>query len=209
VSTTFYEGRLKTKGKLNLAEKSSSYQVIDTQQLSPFIVKKSGDGFKPMNSVHIDLTIKILRKLIRDGFQAHSIGIIVPFRSVLWDYRKTLQQKGFHDVEIGTVHTFQGREKSVILFDTVMSGEGEATGKKRHYTVRPFDELKSGIQVPRLLNVAFSRSKELFLVLADMKHIETAYRNRFLYKLLDTMLGTQYDNKQLLELAKDFTTTLR
>jgi len=57
------------------------------------------------------------------------------------------------------------------------------------------------MQVPRLLNVAFSRSKQLFVVLADMGHIERAYKNRFLLKLLTTMLELQQPDEQLVRVS--------
>jgi superfamily I DNA and/or RNA helicase len=84
---------------------------------------------------------------------------------------------------VGTIHTFQGREKEVIIFDTVMSGEKQR-GSKRHYSVRPFDEDKNGLTVPRLLNVAFSRSKQRLVILADMEHINRIYGEKYLGKLL-------------------------
>lgn len=86
-------------------------------------------------------------------------------------------------MEVGTIHTFQGREKQVIIFDTVMSGEMQY-GSKRHYSVRPFDEDKNGLAVPRLLNVALSRSKERLVILADMDHINKMYPDKYLGRLL-------------------------
>jgi hypothetical protein len=50
--------------------------------------------------------------------------------------------------------------------------------------VRPFDEEKNGLAVPRLLNVAFSRSKERLVLLADMDHINRIYSDKFLGRLL-------------------------
>jgi len=188
VSSTFYEGRLKTAGKWHISGKDSSFKVLDSSLLSPQIIKKPGDGFRPLNPIHIDRCIEQIWELVRSGYRPEQIGIIVPFRSVVWDYRKLLNSKGFNDVEIGTIHTFQGREKEIIIFDTVMSAERE-NNRERHYTVRPFDELKSGIQVPRLLNVAFSRSKDRFYVIADMNHINRVYRNKFLGKLLNRMIN--------------------
>ena len=74
----------------------------------------------------------------------------------------------------------------MIIFDTVMSGELQY-GQLRHYSVRPFDETKNGMSVPRLLNVAFSRSKELLVVIADMNHVNQVYGKKFLGKLLGSV----------------------
>jgi hypothetical protein len=67
-----------------------------------------------------------------------------------------------------------------------MRGELQ-NGSLRHYSVRPFDETKNGLSVPRLLNVAFSRSKELLVIIADMQHVDRIYGNKFLGKLLGSI----------------------
>ncbi|TNE71661.1 AAA family ATPase [bacterium] len=188
ISSTFYDGRLKTEKETIFSEHSlmDSFQVLDSSYLKPGIVKKDGDGFRPLNETHINLVAELVTQQLLINYQPEEIGIIVPFRSVVWEYRKQLRQLGCADIEVGTVHTFQGREKSIIIFDTVMSGENG-----RHYTVRPFDEHKSGIQVPRLLNVAFSRSKDKFYIVVDIHHLNRAYRSKFLGKLVSKMLQTQ------------------
>src|SRR6056297_3216112 len=112
------------------------------------------------------------------------VGIIVPFRSAVYDLRSRLYDAGIREVEVGTIHTFQGREKDYIIFDTVMSGEKQR-GSLRHYSVRPLDEEKNGLSVPRLLNVAFSRSKKELVVIADMNHVDRIYGGKFLGKLLE------------------------
>ncbi|HCD52862.1 MAG TPA: hypothetical protein DEQ34_10465 [Balneolaceae bacterium] len=184
ISSVFYDGRLKSgaeqKKKRNSA---SSVALLDSSKYGPFIEQeKSERGFKPINRVHFKLIEESVKKLKLKHPSDH-IGIIVPFRSSVYSVRNHLREKGIKGIEVGTIHTFQGREKSVIIFDTVMSGEAQY-GQIRHYSVRPFDETKNGLSVPRLLNVAFSRSKELLVVIADMGHVEHVYGNKFLGKLL-------------------------
>ena len=146
--------------------------------------KDDGKGFQPVNEIHRALLVKMVRRLVlKNNVPVDEIGIIVPFRSTVYDIRDALYENDFGVVEVGTIHTFQGREKKVILFDTVMSGE-ERYGRRRHYSVRPFDEEKNGLAVPRLLNVAFSRSKDRLVILADMDHINKVYANKFLGELL-------------------------
>ncbi|MDZ7681262.1 MAG: C-terminal helicase domain-containing protein [Fodinibius sp.] len=126
----------------------------------------------------------MVKKLVlKNQVPPEEVGIIVPFRSTVYDIRDALYKNDLGVIEVGTIHTFQGREKDVIIFDTVMSGE-EQYGRRRHYSVRPFDEEKNGLAVPRLLNVAFSRSKERLVLLADMDHINKVYANKFLGRLL-------------------------
>lgn len=192
ISDVFYEGRLKT-GKVSgggAPQRGKSYEVIDTTFFEPVLVSgKSDYGFNPKNEMHQAVLGDLVHQLVmRDLVPMSQIGVIVPFRSAVWDLKLVLRKKGLADVEVGTIHTFQGREKRIIVFDTVMSGAMDR-GRKRHFSVRPFDETKNGLSVPRLLNVAFSRSKEKLYILADMDHIGRVYGEKFLGKLLRRLSG--------------------
>src|SRR5699024_7357095 len=194
LSAVFYEGRLKTAA-VDEEEKNqqitgqqpvshTTVNLIDSQKYGPRLTQKDeGRGFSPVNEVHTIMLIKMLKRLVLKNHVAmEEVGIIVPFRSTVYDIRGALYDNGYGEVEVGTIHTFQGREKRVIIFDTVMSGE-ESYGRRRHYSVRPFDEEKNGLAVPRLLNVAMSRSKDRLVILADMDHINRVYADKFLGEL--------------------------
>lgn len=196
LSTVFYEGRLKT-AKVNPSpvvngdsrrKSSPTVNVIDSQKYGPELRQKDdARGFSPLNEVHNILIVKMVRRLmLKQHVPVDEIGIIVPFRHTVYEIRQKLFEENLGMIEVGTIHTFQGREKEVIIFDTVMSGEMQY-GRRRHYSVRPFDEEKNGLAVPRLLNVAFSRSKERLVILADMDHIHKIYGNKLLGKLLNRM----------------------
>jgi superfamily I DNA and/or RNA helicase len=190
ISTVFYEGRLKT-GKISQTSLNQlndrAFHLVDTSKYAPYLEQKSGErGFKPVNRVHQDVVERLMKNMEGRGIFMEQVGIIVPFRSVVYDLRNRLYNAGIRKVEVGTIHTFQGREKDYIIFDTVMSGE-QQRGRKRHYSVRPLDEQKNGLSVPRLLNVAFSRSRRELVVIADMDHIRKVYGNKFLGRLLNRL----------------------
>ncbi|MCH8558363.1 MAG: DNA2/NAM7 family helicase [Balneolia bacterium] len=213
ISSVFYDGRLKS-GKADInktsaqkefgddlieAEKKEqdiSVYLVNSARYNPWIeTPKSEYGFRPVNEVHRKLTLELVKRLMfREHLPASEIGIIVPFRSVVWDYRKALYEEGYGDVEVGTIHTFQGREKEAILFDLVMSGQGPGQ-PHRHFSVRPFDEDKNGLSVPRLLNVAFSRAKSRMVVIADMNHVRNIYSGKFLGNLLEKLRLTANGKK--------------
>ena len=197
ISDVFYEGRLKSdesvtqvagKSKKDAASRKS-FRVIDTSKHDPVLGKKSKEyGFSPRNEVHLSIVADLVWQLVtKDLIPMEQIGIIVPFRSVVWDIRIELKKKGLGDVEVGTIHTYQGREKRIIIFDTVMTGESK-NGRVTHFSVRPFDENKNGLSVPRLLNVAFSRAKGELFIIADLSHIQKVYGNKFLGRLIDRLL---------------------
>lgn len=187
ISSVFYEGRLKSASQTEKpAANISSVALIDTAKYNPVLEQESGDwGFKPVNEVHQRIIEESIKRLMKK-YKPDEIGIIVPFRNSVYKVRQFLREHGVYEIEVGTIHTFQGREKAVIIFDTVMSSEFK-NGSRRHYSVRPFDETKNGLSVTRLLNVAFSRSKELLVIIADMHHIEHVYGQKFLGKLLKSV----------------------
>jgi hypothetical protein len=204
ISSVFYQGRLKSAqaepvGELSMPEFSEakgsnpSVSVLDTSKFNPRLEQKSdGRGFQPVNEVHQFLLEKLVKRfMFKHQVPMEEIGIIVPFRSAVYDVRGRLRDAGYGEVEVGTIHTFQGREKEVILFDTVMAGEVGSNGYYRDYSVRPFDEDKNGLTVPRLLNVACSRSKRFLVLIADMRHMNTVYQGKFLGDLLHSIIEKQ------------------
>jgi hypothetical protein len=189
ISSVFYEGRLKSSDeRIQATEgRSASVRLIDSADFSPVLEKKEGGrGFQPENKVHGQLVTDVIRRyVVESGLRLEDIGVIVPFRAGVYSYRKWLRERGLDGVEVGTIHTYQGREKRVIIFDTVMTGELTQYGRVRHYTVRPFDEDKNGLSVPRLLNVALSRAKDRLILVADMRHIRAVYQSKFLGRLME------------------------
>ncbi len=190
ISSVFYDGRLQTADGISkkqnnpVSEIDRAFHLVDTSRYGASLTQKEGEsGFKPVNEIHQDVIERLILNMTGKGIRTTDIGVIVPFRSPVYDIRNRLYEAGIRDVEVGTIHTFQGREKPYIIFDTVMSGEKQRNGI-RHYSVRPLDEEKNGLSVPRLLNVAFSRSKKELVVLADMAHVKHVYGNKFLFKLL-------------------------
>jgi superfamily I DNA and/or RNA helicase len=201
ISTVFYEGRLAPSVSATTPEQQSISRifVFDSNAMQPELeIDTEGSGFRPLNKVHLGISLNIIQRLVfQTGFRPEDIGIICPFRHTSRHYWRELRKIGLENVETGTVHTFQGREKQVILFDTVMTGEKTINGKRRHFTVRPFDEIKNGLSVPRLLNVALSRCKDRLIVLADLEHIQKAYNGRFLQKLLNALIENGHLMRQL------------
>ncbi len=197
ISSVFYDGRLRTNtadSNVRSEQTDSTLPVdtppatiINTESRDPYVIQEEGArGFRPINPVHADAVSQTILKILQKGWTPHDIGVIVPFRHVANQLMKRWAQEGLGDVEVGTIHTFQGREKPIILFDTVMSGDRSSSKGERHYTVRPLDETKNEnpLHVQRLLNVACSRAKEELLIFADMRHIRKLYHDKTLGMLI-------------------------
>ncbi len=90
-----------------------------------------------------------------------SIGIIAPYRAQVNDYKRFFkEQKLSKDkigkIKIGTIHTFQGSEADIIVFDTVDTSD-VGVGRLFHYE-----------QGERLINVAISRAKDALILFGDL-----------------------------------------
>lgn len=86
------------------------------------------------NQRQIDTTKEYLLSLNRESYT--DIGIISPYT----DHKQLLQQQLTNEIEIDTIHKFQGREKNTIIFNTVRN------------------QLNDFIDNPCLINVAVSRA---------------------------------------------------
>ncbi|WP_292789336.1 C-terminal helicase domain-containing protein [Nostoc sp. NMS7] len=84
------------------------------------------------------------------------MGVISPYRRQVDALTQRLKSRwsDFSPKSIGTVHTFQGGQKSVIIFSTRQC--------------QPTDSLWFINRRPNLLNVAVSRGRELFILVGNL-----------------------------------------
>lgn len=54
--------------------------------------------------------------------QQSDIGIISPYKKQCLTISKALAEKNWSDIEVGSVESFQGREKQIIILTTVRVG---------------------------------------------------------------------------------------
>lgn len=84
------------------------------------------------------------------------VGIICPYRQQVNDYKKELSSKKYDfSITVGTIHTFQGSECDIIVWDFV-DAPNQSIGK-----------IYKGEEGERLVNVAISRAKSLIVLVGD------------------------------------------
>lgn len=88
------------------------------------------------------------------------IGVITPFTAQKQYITHKIVTRGLHNATCGTVHTFQGDEKDVILFSLALTDQ-------THHTT--YDWLKNNKE---LINVAISRAREQLVVFSSVKNIK-------------------------------------
>lgn len=116
-----------------------------------------------INDFSANVCLDVAAKVIADN-PGLSVGIITPYSAQerhINKYIETLHAHGSLGFErdavtVGTVHKFQGSSADVIIFDFV--------GSNGKYSIGP---LLSGPNGTRMLTVAFSRAKELLILVAD------------------------------------------
>ncbi len=120
-------------------------------------------------------TPKILARLFSDPELRSCNGLFMsPFKAQTKGIASFLAKNELHSWSASTVHSQQGSEADVIIFDTVNAGS---------YSW-PYDEWK------RLVNVALSRSREAFIVLASRAEMDEPYLRPLLRHLVPKVLRT-------------------
>lgn len=102
---------------------------------------------------------------INDKTKKDTIYVITPFKNVAYCLSQELKKIGFTRYDekgkvtnIGTVHTFQGREAPIVFF--VLGCDGRSIGAA-NWAV--------GTSNPNILNVAATRAKEEFYIIGDKR----------------------------------------
>lgn len=105
-----------------------------------------------------------------------SIGVITPFVNQKKLIEEELKEHRLGNVSCGTVHAFQGDEKDVVLFSTVLTNQTRAG---------TYNWLKNNKE---LINVATSRAKDKLIVLADANNLKRLHQSNTeddLYELVE------------------------
>ncbi|MDR0880118.1 MAG: hypothetical protein LBN09_05355 [Clostridioides sp.] len=94
---------------------------------------------------------------------ADEIYVITPFRNVAYNVSKVLDEIQFtkryekgKTINVGTVHTFQGKEAKIVYF--ILGADESSIGSA-----------KWAVCKPNMMNVAATRAKEEFYIIGDKK----------------------------------------
>jgi len=114
---------------------------------SPLFLYSTSEG-NHARGTYNQRQIDVIKHEILPNVQSDDIGIISPFRKQVSKLSNDIDKN--LNIEIDTVHKYQGREKDTIIITTVVSKENDFADNEN------------------LLNVAISRAKEkLYIVVSD------------------------------------------
>lgn len=169
-SNIFYDGRLKTTDKVNdkkqhLLSFKSSVVWYDTGKFDNKEDKQKGTG--KINMCNVNVIEKILNQLeneMKSNKIDYNIGIITPYKAQMELLKDKLAiKKNFkYKIDIGTVDSFQGSDRDIIIYDCVRSGKLKQRAKIDFIA----DEKR--------LNVSLSRAKRLLIIVGDMDFLYKA-----------------------------------
>lgn len=152
-SKLFYGGLLKS------AKSDKGNSSIYIRKSKSKMVSNGGSFINYGNmKIIIDQVEKALEKGRRD------IGIITPFRKqaelINDELQATRSLYSDADIKVGTIHSFQGQEKEIIIYDLTFSPIDKESSIPLIYQ-----------NARNLLNVAMTRAKDYFIVVGDIEGI--------------------------------------
>ena len=115
-SKHFYKGKLKTCTSLSYKNNLQPYLVYDLEKSQEEGDENSGGLFNPVEARFV---VEKCLKLNDSGNENFSIGIITPYQRQVTFLKETFGNRKPNNIEIGTVDSYQGREKDIIIFCSV------------------------------------------------------------------------------------------
>lgn len=183
-SNAFYKGNLQTKPEIsatkahNLRDFKTNAVWLDTGKRSNKEDMQQGTGkINRCNATIIANTLSVLKDQILESQKIKDIGIITPYKDqsdLLKRQLKSIKDEYAKEnisIDIGTVDSFQGSDRDMIIYDCVRSSKAkntQQTQKKRQGSKIDF------IADEKRLNVSLSRAKKLLLIVGDKEYLRTA-----------------------------------
>lgn len=172
INHSFYADRLIAKNNKNnpiVVRAPFSGNVVGMISIDNGAVRFTKGGTR-QNKANAEAVIELLDLYSKEKEDIFSIGVITPYTGQVALLKALFIEKAydtdFQDrVKIGTVHTFQGSECDVIIFDMVDCSKFEKGAKSY------FGKIYAGEQGEQLLNVAISRARHKLIVICDPEYL--------------------------------------
>jgi ssDNA-binding Zn-finger/Zn-ribbon topoisomerase 1 len=177
ISEPMYKGLLRTEPDPQLWANRKSRKrppspfdgaltIVDTSDLWPF--ESVTPFFSRFNLMHALLVRNLAWHFAELGYvrSDKDMGICTPYAAQAKLIRKLLEGESLGDVQVGTVHAFQGDERNLMVLEVP---EGRGGGKMLGQFVQGIPPRSAGA---RLINVAVSRAENHILVLANLTHLD-------------------------------------
>jgi senataxin len=130
-SIAFYKAKLKTDVEIEKERTASTslvpYRIYDLTE-SKEVCEDNNNSGSIYNPIEAKYVITLCESIQKKNYK-YSIGIITPYQRQVQYIKELLSLKKLCDnIEIGTVDSYQGREKDVIVLSCVRSNSSGAIG---------------------------------------------------------------------------------
>jgi len=199
ISDIGYSGRLATakERKVELCESPEMFDdsiiIIDTSSIYPFCDK---DPFNSKSNMTHALIARNIMRSFAEVPNSGNIGFCAPFRAQIKLMKKISEEEAYKEnVSIGTIHTFQGDEKTTVIFDSV-----ESLGEDWNIFIPHGQQSPSKSST---LTVAVSRAQQKLIFIANLRYLDTkipaqGYFRHILHKAQET--GNVIDAQKVINL---------
>ena len=129
----------------------------------------SPSWFNPQEAM---VAVEYVQKLVKDSkpkISPEDIGIITPYARQVQKIRTALAVSNIDGIKVGSVETFQGQERRVIIISTVRS-ENSLLQHDLRYNL-------GFVANEKRFNVAVTRAKSLLIVVGNPRVLETDTKN--------------------------------
>ncbi|KAJ9557082.1 hypothetical protein OSB04_011696 [Centaurea solstitialis] len=121
--------------------------------------EREGNNPSWFNRIEASEVVEIIMSLIEKGIRSQDIGVITPYRQQVLKINRALETFVNSEIKVGTVESFQGQEREVIIISTVRSTIKHNETDKRHCL--------GFLSNPRRFNVAITRARSLLIVIGN------------------------------------------
>ena len=137
---------------------------IDTSDDHPW-VEKDHKG-SPCNRYHANIAVTLATQAIQDNRTSPpSISIIAPYRHQVRLIHDMISKANLgHHIHVGTIHSVQGQQHDIVIFDTTVTGD---------LTKTMLGRCDQDNTPSKLINVAFTRSKGKLIIIGHCPSIDT------------------------------------
>lgn len=154
------------------------------------------------NAAEVAQAVELLNMLLRAGIDPNEIALITPYRAQLEQLQKQLQRQGVPidrsvemlelelpelraagGVALGTVHRFQGGERSIVIFSSVVT---------RRSSLAFLDQREN------LLNVAVSRARHRLIAIGQRALLASGSRTVSITRAASPLMAASFREQQVL-----------
>lgn len=166
INIPFYQGKLISQSVFDNQKIIDSYPFegrvityLDLGKYDSYKVERTKKGSR-FNKFSAEKILAIVSKYLK-GKSNFTIGVITPYRGQVKILKEGIKQLQYSSnrknlVKIGTIHSFQGSECDIIIFDLVDSMHEKIGRLYQHNTGE------------RLVNVGLSRAKSKLIIVGDL-----------------------------------------